>query len=439
MLMDTDKLLKKFSSTRLIYQPGKMQKMRLWFAIISIIFIVFLFLPWTQNVQSKGTVIARSQSQRMQEVNAPFSGRVAKWNVKEGDIVKIGDTIIQLAEIKEEYLDPNLVDRTKQQANAKIKAIESYENKAIATQSQVEALKRMQMLKSSQLDIKLKQLENKLQAEKVELSSVENEFQNAKDQYERLEKLYNQGLSSQTQLQQRNTLYQNALAKKTLTENKIFQTTRDIQNTQLEQMQNLQEYSEKINKAEAQRFEIEGLQAQSAGELSKLNNQVSNYMIRSGMYFIIATQNGQIVQAKKSGIGETVKEGENICSIVPEQFDKSIEMFVRPIDLPLIQINQQVRVNFDGYPAIVFRGWPNQSYGTFDGKIVAIENSINDDGFFRVLVLADESKKKWPPFLRIGTGTNCIILLNNVPIWYEFWRNINGFPPDFYNKTNNKK
>jgi adhesin transport system membrane fusion protein len=27
------------------------------------------------------------------------------------------------------------------------------------------------------------------------------------------------------------------------------------------------------------------------------------------------------------------------------------------------------------------------------------------------------------------------MLLSDVPIWYELWRNINGFPPDYYKET----
>jgi hypothetical protein len=54
-----------------------------------------------------------------------------------------------------------------------------------------------------------------------------------------------------------------------------------------------------------------------------------------------------------------------------------------------------------------------------------------------VLIAEDESIKKWPEQLRIGTGAQSILLLKNVPIWYEIWRNINGFPPDFY--ENNSK
>jgi hypothetical protein len=43
-----------------------------------------------------------------------------------------------------------------------------------------------------------------------------------------------------------------------------------------------------------------------------------------------------------------------------------------------------------------------------------------------------EDKKRWPKELKIGAGTQGIALLKNVPVWYELWRNINGFPPDFY-------
>ena len=36
------------------------------------------------------------------------------------------------------------------------------------------------------------------------------------------------------------------------------------------------------------------------------------------------------------------------------------------------------------------------------------------------------------PILLPGGGANGIALLNNVPLWYEIWRLLNGFPPDLY-------
>jgi hypothetical protein len=102
------------------------------------------------------------------------------------------------------------------------------------------------------------------------------------------------------------------------------------------------------------------------------------------------------------------------------------------MDLALLNIGQDVRLQFDGYPAIVFSGWPNSSYGTFSGKISAIESNRNENGKFRTLIIPDTTQKNWPSNLKIGTGVQGFALLNNVPIWYEFWRQLNGFPPDFY-------
>jgi hypothetical protein len=51
---------------------------------------------------------------------------------------------------------------------------------------------------------------------------------------------------------------------------------------------------------------------------------------------------------------------------------------------------------------------------------------------YKLLVREDTSYRKWPRELRVGTGANGIALLKNVPLWYELWRNINSFPPDYY-------
>jgi hypothetical protein len=150
------------------------------------------------------------------------------------------------------------------------------------------------------------------------------------------------------------------------------------------------------------------------------------------MYILLAPQDGQIVQARKAGIGEILKEAEHIATIVPDRVNYAVEMYVRPVDLPLISIGQNVRFLFDGFPAIIFSGWPENSYGTFSGKIVAYENTISDNGLFRVLVAEDSTYRKWPEQIKIGSGAQGIALLKDVPIWYELWRNINGFPPDYY-------
>jgi len=282
------------------------------------------------------------------------------------------------------------------------------------------------------LSNKLKQLNNKLISEKAELEAADNEYNLAKDQYNRQQKMYAEGLVSQTQLQQRNASYQNALAKKIMVDNKLAQTQQDITNTKIEQHSVEQEYTEKISKAEGEKFQSLSQITSGQGDIAKLENQITNYTIRNGMYHILAPQDGQIVQANKAGIGEILKDGERITVVVPTKVNYAVEMFVRPVDLPLINIGQKVRLMFDGFPAIVFSGWPNNSYGTFGGKIIAFENTISPNGLFRVLVAEDTTDRKWPPQLKIGSGAQGIALLKDVRIWYELWRNINGFPPDYY-------
>ena len=83
---------------------------------------------------------------------------------------------------------------------------------------------------------------------------------------------------------------------------------------------------------------------------------------------------------------------------------------------------------------LYFSGWPNNSYGTFAGKVFAIDNFISENGKYRVLVSQDPDDEEWPEELRVGGGANSLVLLNNVRVYYELWRQLNGFPPDYYSK-----
>lgn len=421
-----------------IYRINQDSKVAKWSFAFLVFLLATLFLPWTQNIKSKGNITTLYQEHRAQNINSPIPGRIVKWAVREGEFVKKGDTIMHISEIKEDYLDPNLIGRTREQLEAKKGTIEFYEKKAATASVQMEALRSSEKLKIDQLNNKLKQLDNKLAAEQAELEAVNNEYELAKNQYERQQKMYEDGLVSQTQLQQRNLSFQNSLAKRVMVENKLAQTQQEVINTRIEQNSVRQEYAEKISKTEGDRFQSMSNVATGEAEVAKLENQVSNYIIRNDMYTILAPQDGQIVQANKAGIGEILKDGERIAVIVPTRVHYAVEMYVEPVDLPLISVGQKVRFMFDGFPAIVFSGWPNNSYGTFGGKIVAYENTISPNGMFRVLVEEDATDKSWPAQLKLGTGAQGIALLKDVPVWYELWRNINGFPPDYYNLQEQK-
>lgn len=421
-----------------IYHIKKKSNVAKWFLFTFLAFVFIMFLPWTQNIKTQGNVNTLFQEQRPQKLNSPIPGRIIKWYVKNGDVVKKGDTILQISEVKDDYLDPLLVERTQEQVQAKKGVREYYNAKISTTENQMAAISTAKDLKLNQIKIKIAQLQNKLKAEQAELTAVNNELKIAQDQLNRQNKMYEEGLVSLTQLQQRNVSYQNALAKKTSAENKLAQTQQEIAAQNIEQNAVIQEYTEKLSKTEGDRFQSMGQVAGSTGDIAKLENQVATYKVRKGLYYILATQDGQITQLTKAGIGEIVKDAETIGIIVPKNIDYIAEIYVKPVDLPLIRENQKVMLTFDGFPAIVFSGWPNSSYGTFSGKIIAIENSISENGLFKAIVAEDKTQKRWPPNMKIGTGANGIAILNDVPIWYEIWRNINGFPPDYYQVNTQK-
>jgi multidrug efflux pump subunit AcrA (membrane-fusion protein) len=419
-------------SVNQIYHFHKRSRVKRWFLFIFLGGIIVLFLPWTQNIKVQGNVSTLYQEQRPQQLNSPIPGKIIKWYVKNGDYVKKGDTLLQLSEVKEDYLDPLLVKRTEQQVDAKKGLQKYYEAKVGTTNSQLQALNSARDLKLSQLKVKISQLNNKLAGEEAELEAAKNELRMTSDQYERQKKMYDEGLVSLTQFQQRSVSYQNALAKKTATENKLAQTRQEIVNVSIEQNATIQDYNEKLSKTEGDRFQSMGQIEGSDGDIAKLENQVANYRARQGLYFVIASQDGQVVQINKAGIGEILKDGESIATIVPDKVDYAVEIYIKPVDLPLVKEGQRVMCIFDGFPAIVFSGWPNSSYGTFAGKVIAVENNISANGMFKALVIQDKNEKQWPPKIKMGTGVQGIAILNDVPIWYELWRNINGFPPDYY-------
>jgi multidrug resistance efflux pump len=422
-----------------IYRNNKGGNIRKVFWVVVITMIVSLFIPWTQNIRSEGSVTTLRQEQRPQQINNIIAGRIVKWWVKEGDFVKQGDTILQLAEIKDDYLDPNLLQRTEQQLGSEQLTIDFYKSKVQATMQQLEALENERELKLRSIDNKVIQTQRKVQSDSMKVSALLNEMSVADRQLEGATRMFEKGVIPLTEFERRKVLHQNIAARLTTAQNDYNNSRQDLLILQIEKNGTIQEYAEKIAKTRGDQYQSQSQIASGQGKVAKLQNQFDNYRIRSGQYFVLAPQDGQVIKAKKSGINEIVKEGEMIVEIVPKQYQLAAEIWVSPMDLQLLNLGQKVRFMFDGFPAIVFSGWPQASYGTFAGTIIAIETNRSDNGMFRVLVTEDASERKWPPSLKLGTGTVSFALLKDVPVWYELWRKINGFPPDFYDDMEMKK
>lgn len=395
------------------------------------IFII-LFLPWTQNVQSKGKVTTLQPGQRPQTIQSTIAGRIEKWYVREGQLVRKGDTIVYLSEIKADYFDPDLVPRSAQQVEAKEGAILSYESKVDALEKQIQAMKSELDYKQQQLTNKVRQMEFKLASDSADLIQAYVQDSIAIRQYQRTRELFELGNKSRTEMEDKQSKLQETKAKYISAQNKVQGTRNELENTRLELISLPYEYNQKIAKAQSDKFSTLSDKFDAEGSVNKLRIEASNYLERSQFYYILAPQDCYITKAIKPGIGETVKEGEEVVTIMPADYELAVELYIRPMDLPLIEYGQEVRFIFDGWPAFIFSGWPGQSFGTYQGKVVAMDNEISKNGEYRILVGPKEDTKTWPVALRVGSGAQGIALLKNVPLWYEIWRRLNGFPPDYY-------
>ncbi|WP_353083064.1 HlyD family efflux transporter periplasmic adaptor subunit [Flavobacterium sp.] len=402
----------------------------------SIIGLIVLFLPWTQNISGSGAVTTLKPNQRPQTVQSLISGRIEKWYVKEGDFVKKGDTILFISEIKEDYLDPNLVSITKNQMDAKKMSAQSYSGKVTTLSSQIQAIEYEKRLKMQQAQNKIRQALFKIKSDSIDVIAAKTQVKIANTQFNRSVQLNKEGLKPLTDLEEKRLKLQDAEAKIITQENKLLASRNELINAQIEINRISAEYTDKASKARSDQFTALSNQYDTNAQVNKLENQYVNYSIRNGMYYIKAPQDGYINRALQSGIGENIKDGTSIASIMPSNYEIAVETYISPIDLPLVRRGEKVRVWFDGWPTIVFSGWPNMSYGTFGGKIVAIENFISENGKYRVLIAPDEKEAKWPKQLSIGAGAQTIALLDIVPIWFEVWRTLNGFPPNYYQPKN---
>ena len=396
---------------RALQTPNAGKTLAQWLMAIALLLFVLLFLPWQQNIHGSGSVTALSPANRPQTVQTIIAGRISKWNFQEGQFVQLGDTLMVISEIKEKYFDPQFLTRLKEQMDAKSKSLNSKLEKSHSLENQIAALRLVMKTKNDQALAKL-------DAAKVK-------FQNSENQYQRNKKLYEAGNVPLTKFQDMEYKFQGSQA--------------EYLNAKIEVDQVRAEYLDKISKAESDLNNTLAELFETEGEISKIRNEYANMQIRNQQYYILAPQTGYVVKASKTGLGETIKEGEAVCTIMPDQHDLAVEMYVKAMDVPLLAKGRKVRIQFDGWPALQFSGWPSVSVGTFGGRVQVIDYVNTKPGEFRILVVPDAQDEPWPAQLRMGGGIKGWVMLDNVKVWYEIWRQLNGFPPSLYQAPDESK
>ena len=404
------------------------------FAGIFLMFIPILFIPWQQNIMGTGTVTAFHPKNRPQTINSAIGGRIEDWYVAEGNTVAKGEPILRISDVKTEYFDPEYIERLSEQLTAKTLAVTAYENK-------IRALDRQLVSLESNMEIALESSQNKADQQRLfvridsaNFVAAKNQFDIADIQFKRQQNLVAQGLKAQADLEQYSVKFQDSYAKLEAARNK-WEVTQSLLVNALLEINSLQgEYLQKIAKTESDMRTAQADMNEAQISVSKLRNDLANLEVRTGLYIVRAPQDGIVVRALNAGIGEVIKEGEPVVTILPENPELSAEIYYSAVDAPLLHKGMEVFIQFDGWPALQFSGWPEYSIGVFRGEVAVVDYVNSGGGKFRVLVNPLDGIE-WPHQLRVGTGVYAWAMLNEVPLWYEIWRQLNGFPPDFYKQN----
>jgi len=369
------------------------------------------FLPWRQFIAGSGRVIAFDPLERRINIEAQLSGRVKHLHVTEGQRVKMGDLIIEIQDN-----DPNLVSNLKAQREA----IESRRDVALGrVESLIAQITQQEMAKRQAID-----------GAEQRVAMAKIAFETAQLNFTRTQELYSKQLESQRNLElatlsrdSTSAEWKSAAAALKRTENDMdasISATHAAKGTALSEM------------AVAER------------DLSALDIQIS----QNERQIVLSPRDGIVLNVATTD-GTYLRPGTLICVIIPETNSRFAEILIDGNDMPLIhsrkdgQPGSPVRLAFEGWPAVQMIGWPQLAIGTFGGEVVFVDATDNGAGKFRVVVgPADDTVNRldgkgpvtvgWPEkdrWLRQGTRVNAWILLKQVPLWFEIWRQINGFPP----------
>ncbi|HEY9886385.1 MAG TPA: biotin/lipoyl-binding protein [Vampirovibrionales bacterium] len=391
-------------SKSLFNTPSWVSKSYWGIIIITVLGLISLFvIPWQQTVLGSGKISSLNPENRSQYVEAPINGRIEKLHVTEGDVVKKGDVLVELSDLSKDFLANNLLDLNLSKVAFTKESIKSYENKIAFTNNEIEALQG--------------NIANEIAVLEQEKLIAETDLETANLNLTRIKTLSEKGLSSEREkelvIQKRN----NALAKLERAKAKISQ----------KRIKMVQEIA-KLNS------NIQGYQADKAklsGDLIQSEIKLQTAQKRREMGLVRAPYDGIIVRILKRGTGETFKENDQMIIMTPLTEDRAVELFLSDIDAPLVSVNDRVRLQFAGWPALQFGGFSDTlSFGTFPGRIAVVDNVDSGNGYFRVIVVPDESEGGWPPgeMLRMGTRASGWVILRTVTLGYELWRRFSGLP-----------
>ena len=435
-------------SSRLARRVGKVL-----FVLMTIGTVIVCISPWQQTVKGTGTVIAYAPFERQQTIETPIKGRITRLGegIYENAHVVKGALIAEVADIDEQYFR-----RLQDQLEASQRQVEASEDLHAASirnrdaamtivetfQSQVETYKRVKEQVVLAADANVMSATDKVEAERQQLAEYEAALTQIQANFDRQKLLFEDNIVSELKFQEVERKLREAEAKVAKSKAYVSAAENELSSKRSERIAKAEkaqvdiEYATAaVRKASADIAKAESSVAKASADLNKAQKdllETETKVARQMSQEIRAPFNGFVTSITPNQGSKILKEGDPICVIVPDTDDRAVQIWLDGNDAPLVQAGRHVRLQFEGWPAVQFAGYPSVAVGTFGGQVVSVDATDNGKGKFRALVLPDEDHHTaWPNsrYLRQGVRANGWVLLDRVPLWYEIWRNMNGFPP----------
>lgn len=414
--------------------------------------VIVMFSPWQQTVRGTGSVIAFSPADRPQPLQTPIKGRILRFgdNVYENASVKAGDLIAEIQDLDEGYLA-----RLESQSEASESQVESMRRLVSAGERNLDVSKRVVTTLETQLetyrsvkdqmvagaDAAIESAEGKVESLRRKVSAATAGLNQVEADFERQKSLFDENIVSQLKYQESERKFLEAKAKLAGAEADLRAAMADVVGKQRDRdakadkaQVDIEYATAMLDKARGEVEKVASDVAKSEAELQKAEKDLiaaRTKVSRQQNQVILAPFDGTITQIIPNQGGQILKEGDLIATIVPLTADRAVQVWLDGNDASLVEPGRHVRLQFEGWPAVQFAGWPSVAVGTFGGTVVSVDQTDNGKGKFRVLIQEDIGSAQWPKgrYLRQGVRANGWVLLKTVPLWFELWRKMNGFPP----------
>ena len=383
-----------------------------------------LLLPWQQTSRGEGIVTALNPQQRPQQVQSQYDGIVKRIapGLLEGSRVKKGDFILELEPTSRGEIGQTdlILELLQEQLRAEQAELELYQTQVTLSETSRTATEEKQKLAIESARFKLQEKESLIRKYRVDLGL-------AKLNRERSDELkvvgVEPGLDNATYRAKENALEEELSAQ--LQSQSGIQT--DIKEKEAELSKIIAEMDDKVASSKSK------VQSQ-IGKIQATQQKISDVKIKRGNLDRLeqtAPCDGVLYRLVTAEGTQSVKKGDELFTIVPDVESLSVELTIAGNDTSFVREGQEVRLQFEGWPAVQFIGWPSVAIGTFGGRVRIIDKFSEGAGKFRILVVPDPDQEPWPDerFLRQGMRANGWVMLNQVSLGFEIWRQLNGFPP----------